>query len=135
MPSTKLAAEKLRIQAGDKVRVVNPPENLPELVAELPEGVLLFDQASTNTAPVGADVLLLFAQDRASLEASLPQAPSELAPQGILWVLYHKGTSSVQTDINRDSINAYAQTLGWQGVAMVSVTDDWSALRLKGKGV
>jgi hypothetical protein len=37
----------------------------------------------------------------------------------------------VKTDIHRDTINAYAQTLGLQGVAMISINDDWSALRLK----
>jgi hypothetical protein len=33
--------------------------------------------------------------------------------------------------IHRDSINAYAQTLGLVGVAMISIDDNWSALRLK----
>jgi len=46
-------------------------------------------------------------------------------------VAYHKGTSQIKTDINRDSINAYASTLGFQGVAMISINEDWSALRLK----
>jgi hypothetical protein len=49
----------------------------------------------------------------------------------MLWVTYHKGTSKVKTDINRDTINAYASTLGMQGVAIISIDDDWSALRLK----
>ncbi len=35
------------------------------------------------------------------------------------------------TDINRDTIAEYARTLGLEGVAMISVDDDWSALRLK----
>jgi hypothetical protein len=34
-------------------------------------------------------------------------------------------------DINRDSIAAYAATIGLQAVAMISVDEDWSALRLK----
>jgi hypothetical protein len=37
----------------------------------------------------------------------------------------------VKTDIHRDTINAYAKTLGLEGVAMISIDDDWSALRLK----
>lgn len=49
----------------------------------------------------------------------------------MIWVIYHKGTSRIKTDINRDSINAYAQSIGLQGVAMVSINDDWAALRLK----
>jgi hypothetical protein len=36
-----------------------------------------------------------------------------------------------KSDINRDSIAAYANTIGMQGVAMIPVDDDWLALRLK----
>jgi hypothetical protein len=39
----------------------------------------------------------------------------------------------VKTDINRDTIAAYAGTLGFESVAMVAVNDDWAALRLKVK--
>ena len=35
------------------------------------------------------------------------------------------------SDINRDNIAAYASTLGLQAVAMISVDEDLSALRLK----
>jgi hypothetical protein len=34
-------------------------------------------------------------------------------------------------DINRDTITAYAETIGLEGVAIVSIDEDWSALRLK----
>jgi hypothetical protein len=46
-------------------------------------------------------------------------------------VTYNKGTSKHKTDINRDSINAYAHSIGMEGVAMISLDEDWSALRLK----
>jgi hypothetical protein len=49
----------------------------------------------------------------------------------MLWVTYHKGTSKVKTDIHRDMINAYAHSIGLEGVAMISIDEDWSALRLK----
>jgi hypothetical protein len=51
--------------------------------------------------------------------------------KGLLWVTYHKGTSKQKSDINRDSIAAYALTIGLQAVAMIPVDDDLSALRLK----
>jgi hypothetical protein len=46
-------------------------------------------------------------------------------------VSYPKGTSKVNTDINRDTIGLYAQSIGLQPVAMISIDDTWSALRLK----
>jgi hypothetical protein len=35
------------------------------------------------------------------------------------------------TDINRDIIAAYTRTIGMVGVAMISIDDTWSVLRLK----
>ena len=77
------------------------------------------------------DVIQLFVANRAELEAQLPGLKLLLAPKGMIWVTYHKGTSKVKTDINRDSINAYAHSIGLEGVAMISIDEDWSALRLK----
>jgi len=37
----------------------------------------------------------------------------------------------VKNDINRDTINTYAHTIRLEGVAMISIDEDWSALRLK----
>jgi hypothetical protein len=54
-----------------------------------------------------------------------------LNAKGLLWVTYPKGTSRIKADINRDSINDFAKSIGLQGVAMISVDDTWSALRLK----
>lgn len=39
--------------------------------------------------------------------------------------------TSRQAEINRDSIAEYAASIGLEGVAIVAVDEDWSALRLK----
>jgi hypothetical protein len=75
------------------------------------------------TQPV--DLIQLFVANRRELEEQLPRLKAALKPDGMLWITYHKGTSRIKTDINRDSINAYAQTIGLVGVAMISIDDDW----------
>jgi hypothetical protein len=93
----------------------------------LPDGAVLVRKAGTS-----ADVIQLFVDSRAELEANLAQAKAALTgPKSSLWVTYYKGTSKIKTDIHRDSVNAYAHTLGMEGIAMISIDDDWSALRLK----
>ena len=57
------------------------------------------------------DGIQVFVANRAELEAQLPRLAKLLTPKGMLWVSYHKGTSKVKTDINRDTINAYANRL------------------------
>jgi hypothetical protein len=56
---------------------------------------------------------------------------SLVEPGGMFWLTYPKLTSKLKADINRDSINLFAQQNGWIGIAMISIDDNWSALRLK----
>ncbi len=124
--SDKPITQKLSIKANNKLLLVNPPDGYLVRMGAMPSGAILVNDATT---PVEA--IQVFVASRAELEAQLPHLKKLLTPKGMLWVTYHKGTSKVKTDINRDTINAYAHTLGLEGVAMISIDDDWSALRLK----
>lgn len=127
MASTKPLAQKLQIKPGQRVRLINSPRGYASRLGALPAGAVLVKKQGA-----AADVIQLFVDSRAELEALLGQAKAALAgPKASLWVTYYKGTSKIETDIHRDSINAYAKTLGLEGVAMISIDDDWSALRLK----
>jgi predicted CoA-binding protein len=124
--SDKSVAEKLLIKLAYKVLLVNPPKGYRALLGEVPKGVTFLKEAGDAT-----DLIQVFVASRKELEEQLPRLKPSLAPKGLLWVTYHKGTSKQKSDINRDSIAAYAGTIGLQAVAMISVDDDWSALRLK----
>ncbi len=122
----KTVAEKLLIKAGYRILIVDPPSGYLRTLGKLPDKVTLLDQQAAN-----ADLVQLFATSRKELEAKLPLLKTAVKPNGLLWVTYPKGTSKSKTDINRDSINTYARSIGLQGVAMVSVDNTWAALRLK----
>lgn len=122
----KTVAQKLLIKPAQTVLLVNSPSDAPDLVAPLPDMARFTTQVSEP-----ADLALLFTNYREDLERLLPALSVGLSPKASLWVLYHKGTSAVKTDINRDSIWSFAKTIGMTGVSMISVNDDWSAMRLK----
>ena len=124
--SDKSIAEKLLIKPGRTVLFVNAPPGYRTRIGALPPNTAILKAVG---AP--ADVIQVFVKSRAELEAELPKLKRALAPNGLLWVTYAKGTSKLKGDINRDSIAAYAHTIGMEGVAMISIDDDWSALRLK----
>jgi hypothetical protein len=124
--SEKSIVQKLSIKPGSKFLLITPPSGYTILMGELPQGVSLLRESS-----ILVEGIQVFVANRAELEAQLPPLARLLSPKGMLWVSYHKGTSKVKTDINRDSINAYANSLGLQGVAIISIDDDWAALRLK----
>ncbi|MFS2023164.1 DUF3052 family protein [Massilia sp. CT11-137] len=96
----------------------------PGMVSQMPPNLIKPDQEKV-------DVVLLFAMNRKELEQYFPIAKERMGDKGSLWVAYLKQTASKATDINRDSINAYAKENGITGVAMISIDGDWSALRMK----
>jgi hypothetical protein len=122
----KSVAEKLWIKVGFTVCLFHAPENYEAVLGKLPEGVTVVNEL---VKPV--DLIQVFVDNRQDLEERLPKIKPLLSPDTILWVTYHKGTSKIKTDIHRDTINAYAQTLDLRGIAIISVNDDWAALRLK----
>jgi predicted CoA-binding protein len=122
----KSVAQKLMIKEGRSVLLVNPPLGYDALLGELPAGVTLLTEPGE---PV--DIVQVFVANRRELEEQLPQLKPLVKSTGMIWVSYYKGTSKTKTDIHRDTIGAYARSLGMEGVAIISIDDDWSALRLK----
>ena len=118
-------ANKLYIREGYRIAILNPPAGYSQLLGELPENVTV-----TNSVEGEFDVIQFFVTKRKKLEEELSELRNALRPGGLVWVSYPKG-NQLDADINRDSIAAYAETIGLKAVAQVSVDDIWSALRFK----
>jgi len=121
--SDKTIADKLFLKNAKSMVVINGKAN-PGLVAQLP-AELIKEDADT------VDVVLLPALNQTELAQYLPKALARLNEKGSLWIAYLKQSASKATDIDRDSIDAYARQQGAAAVAIISVDLDWSALRLK----
>ncbi|GAB3380481.1 MAG: DUF3052 family protein [Pseudomonadota bacterium] len=119
----KTVADKMFLRTAKSMLILNGQAN-PGVAAQMPAEIV-----KEGDGPF--DVILLFALNRKELEQYLPAAKERLGDKGSLWIAYLKQTASKATDINRDSINAYAKENGITGVAMISIDGDWSALRLK----
>ena len=122
--SSKTVAEKLHFKPSKAVTFFNPPDNNEELLGSIHE-----DIAISEGDP--ADILLAYIDNREQLERNLLALKSSIKDDGALWIAYHKGSSAVDTDINRDIIHDYAKKNGLKGVAMISINENWSAFRFK----
>ncbi|MEE8318115.1 MAG: hypothetical protein V3R36_00600 [Dehalococcoidales bacterium] len=122
----KTVARKLMIKDNYSVRFINEPPDYRITLGQLQDTVTVLTEPSE---PV--NLIQIFVISRRELEAQLEDLKPALKPGGLLWGTYPKGTSRNKADINRDTINRYARSIGLQGVAMISVDDTWSALRLK----
>jgi hypothetical protein len=125
--SQKPVAQRLVIKENYKVLLVNEPKGYRSMLGRLPANVAVLTEPTSK--PV--DLIQVFVTSKKELEDKLAKLKSVLNPKGLLWVTYPKGTSKVKTDINRDIIREFAQTIGLQAVAMVSIDETWAALRLK----
>ena len=119
----KSVADKMFLRTAKSMLILNGQAN-PGVAAQMPAEIV-----KEGDGPF--DVILIFALNRKELEQYLPAAKERLGDKGSLWIAYLKQTASKATDINRDSINAYAKENGITGVAMISIDGDWSGLRLK----
>lgn len=115
-----MLAKKLLVRPGSRVAVVNAP---PTIDLVLPPGV-----SPSERGP--ADIVLVYARDRAALAKVLSRATKRVADGGSLWVAYPKA-GKLGTDLNRDSLARALQAEGLEPVAQIAVDEVWSALRLK----
>lgn len=118
--------KKLHFKAQSPVLVLNAPPELAPLKAAF--------SVPVHTAIKGSyGFALVFAKSRAEVKAQTRALKKALADTGaLLWVAYPKGASKTYSaDINRDSLHALMATAGFDGVSLVSLDSDWSAMRFK----
>jgi hypothetical protein len=117
--STKPVWQKLFVKGGT-VLLLNAPSGLEKLFAGSP--------ARVTTRPAGpAETVLLFASSAAQLDASMPLAIAALSPSSTFWIAYRKGDQS----FHRDTIGSQVTAHGYNGVAMIAIDDEMSALRVR----
>ncbi len=121
--SEKSVAEKARVKADATIAVLNPAPGVVESLG-LPEGVTLVEAGE-------AQLVFLFVNSCAELEAQMPAAVAALAPGAAIWVFFRKGSKNAGLDMNRDSIWAIAETLDMRPLGIVGVDETWSAFRLR----
>jgi hypothetical protein len=78
------------------------------------------------------DFMIIFVRKASEVEEITPVALHNLAVDGILWFCYPKKTSKKFTsDISRDHGWKALNDLEFFGIRMVSIDEDWSAMRFR----
>ena len=78
-----------------------------------------------------ADIIQFFTSSKSDLELNFKTLIKALKDDGSLWISYPKGTSKMETDINRDIIWKIGKGVGLKPVAMISIDPEWAGFRLK----
>lgn len=78
------------------------------------------------------EFIILFVKSISEVEAIAPVALHNLLADGVLWFCYPKKTSKkYSSDIDRDHGWKALNDLGFYGIRLVAIDDDWSAMRFR----
>ena len=119
---------KLNLKGQTDIVVLDAPESFePELDAL--QGVTVHRDASAlERVEFALAFVITNAQLAAAADAILPKAQGD----AVVWFAYPKGTSKrYRCEFNRDSGWAPLGAAGFEGVRMVAIDEDWSALRVR----
>lgn len=119
MAGPRTVSDKLGIRAGGSILLVSAPPGFS--IDPLPPG------ARIDYAPP-ADTVLVFAATSAEFLDRVPAAVRSLGARGQLWVGY---PANSKTDLTRDTVRDLGASIGLDLVALHSLDDNWSAVRLK----
>jgi hypothetical protein len=119
----KTVAQKARLRPDTRIAVLNPAPGVVESLG-LPAD-------TTFVEPAQAQLVFLFINTQAELEAIMPPAVAGLAPAAVIWVFYRKGSRAAGLDMSRDSVWAVAEQLDLRPLGLLAIDETWSAFRLR----
>ncbi|MFB5678052.1 hypothetical protein ACE3NQ_12685 [Paenibacillus terreus] len=98
-------------------------------VLNAPEGYAFGLQ---ETLPNPGGFVLLFARNTNEVKEWLPKVMPVLTEDAVFWIAYPKKPAKLETDLNRDVLNACVQgATPFRAVSNVAIDDKWSALRFR----
>jgi hypothetical protein len=116
----RTAAQKLGIQPGGKVSLVDPPRDYAAVVGALPEGAAFVEDPGER-----CEVTLWFVRDPAGYQEALPRMRGRAAA-GKLWVIWRKGAQ--EGGVTQQMIRELAIAVGLVDYKVCAVNAQWSGL-------
>jgi len=117
--------KKLGIKEEHRVALLDAPDDIVQLLGDMPPGVTVLRSAR---APL--DVVVWFVTERRILERRLPELAERLDRAGGLWICWPKKASGVPTDVTENVARDAALALGLVDNKVCAIDETWSGLRI-----
>ncbi|MFD6948547.1 hypothetical protein A6A08_18485 [Nocardiopsis sp. TSRI0078] len=127
---TKTLSQRLGVQPGDRLLVLNAPERYLRLLDPPPD--IHVDLGPLEGAEY--DDVHLFALDRGTVDREVPRTLAAVGPRTRLWVCYPQRGGTIITDLAADKGWDLLIDSGWRSTAQVPIDSDWAALRFERAG-
>ncbi len=127
----KTLLEKLNYKGQKRIAIINSGQNV-KLAPFIELGDIKIDQEIDQRFPYG--FMIIFVRNKEDVEKYTPLVLHNLTDDGILWYCYPKKTSrNLKSDVDRDHGWEPLRDSDFFGIRLLSVDDDWSALRFRNK--
>jgi hypothetical protein len=123
---TSPVAKKLFMKPGMRALIISAPPDYLQLLAPLPDGVIVSSKAA-GTCPF----VQIFAKRLSEIGKIAQKLSKHAAPNALVWLAYPKQTSGIESDLSRDRIREAMSGKGWSTVSIISIDEVWSALRFR----
>lgn len=120
---------KLNYKGQERIAIINEDASFTISLADELKNVII-DKEIDPRYPY--DFILIFVKSINEVEFHTPSALHNLLADGILWFCYPKKTSKkFKSGIDRDHGWKALNDCGFHGIRIVSIDNDWSALRFR----
>jgi hypothetical protein len=119
--------KKLQLKDGHKVALVHLPEDVKPLFGDLP--CTLTELESNRLEDADFDVILFFVQLKSDLIEVLTVINHQQS-EPIYWIAYPKKSGQLHSELDRDTMWPFFTEANYDPVRMISINENWSALRL-----
>jgi hypothetical protein len=119
-------AKKLLMKSGQRWLVINQPETYLATLGQLPDGTQL-----SFIADGRFDGIHLFVKNSQELDTALAELKPILKENTILWIIYPKKNSGMETDLEMMSGWEVSKKYGLRPVASVAINNIWTTLRFR----
>lgn len=121
--------KKLNYKAQSEVVIISLPGDLQYLITDF--GItanVITDAAKAKSV----QFLMAFCTKQSEVDEVAQTILPKIEGDGVVWFVYPKGTSKrYKCEFNRDNGWQLVGKQGFEGVRMVAVDEDWSALRFR----
>jgi hypothetical protein len=122
--------KKMNLKEGSEVFIQNFPDDLSQLKQDL----ISVSKLVVNDLKAADNIsfTIVFTTKQSQIDEVSPQIAESVKGDAIVWFVYPKGTSKrYKCEFNRDNGWNILGKLGFEGVRMVAIDEDWSALRFR----
>ena len=121
--------KKLQYKLQNEVLIVDAPSEFKEVMVDWKKTARIHTEAAGSKT---FSFALIFVKTEAEVKKAAKNYIKLLEPDAVSWMAYPKKTSKKYiAEITRDSGWSAMGELGYEGVSMVSIDEDWSAFRFR----